>query len=53
MTTNEKTVLNPLFSHFDNELKKLLAEDLRQFMAKNNFLAAIRQSGNRQVRAIA
>ena len=44
MKTFNKPAASKLLTKFDNELKNLLANDLREFMAKNPFLRSKKQA---------
>jgi hypothetical protein len=44
MKTSKKPAVSKLIVRFDNELKNILANDLKSFMEKNPFISSKRQA---------
>jgi hypothetical protein len=53
MKTYKKPAASKLLTRFDNELKNLLMDDLKSFMAKNPFLARRKQAMAQQSLSVA
>jgi hypothetical protein len=53
MKTYKKPAVTKLLAKFDNELKSLLTNDLKSFMAKNPFLLSKKQAMEQQTLSVA
>jgi hypothetical protein len=53
MKTHKKPAASKLIVRFDNELKKILAEDLKLFTIKNPFLIRKKQVTEQQTLSVA
>jgi hypothetical protein len=53
MKTYKRPAASKLLTRFDNELKNLLTNDLKSFMAKNPFLVSKKQAAAQQMLAVA